>query len=276
MVEGLTMASINGKAAGETGWVTEYIESRVERGKQWRSRIEDHKELAKASRYVRILGREVRAVSISDVNPCGHLRDKNDKKIDNCKSLTDAIAQARSATERKPGANKPEQRVQAFLIRSALQNELQFGRFHRFLPDFSEIFDELIFVTDELAVKPGEGNKECRADIVALGGKGGRFFPVFIELKNERLLEKLKCQLNNASKWLWKNEQARVPFAHFLSEVSGVPLEAIDQDETAARKMLIWPRSPSAREAKSVNEARQAGFLIVDFEPTYLFSRKTP
>jgi hypothetical protein len=269
MVGGLTMALINGNVASERGWVTEYIESRVERGKEWHSRLKAHMKLAKASRYIRILGREFRPVSISDVNPCGHLRDIGDREIPSCGSLEDAIAKAHSATERKPGANKPEHQVQAFLIRAALQNELQFGRFHRVLPDFSDVFDELIFVTDELSMKNGE----VRADIVALGGSGGQFFPVFIELKNERLLSKLKRQLNDADEWLWRTAQARDPFSRFLSAVSGVPLENIRQDEEAARKMIIWPKSRSGNEAITVNEARE-GFLIVEFEPTYLFSRK--
>jgi hypothetical protein len=273
MVGGLTMGANDGNIVGHRDWVKEFIETRVERGKEWRCRLEDHKELAKASRYVRILGRTFRPVSISDINPCGHLRykDSNDE-IKSCPRLNDAIKRAGSATEQKPGANKPEHQVQAFLIRAALQNVSQFGRFHGVLPDFSNVFDELIFITDELSMNNGK----VRADIVALGGSGGQFFPVFIELKNHRRLSELKRQLNDADKWLWKEAQARDPFSRFLSAVSGVPLENIRQDEEAARKMIIWPKSRSGNELITVNEARdKGGFLIVAFEPTtYLFSSK--
>lgn len=267
------MGSTDESIAGEKDWVEEYVVSREQRGKEWRCRLEDHKKLAKASRYIRILGREFRPVSISDVNPCGHLRDKDsDEKIDGCDAITDAIAKARCATERKPRGNKPEHRLQAFLIRAAMQNDLQFGQI---LPDFPDDFDELRFVTDEFAVKPGKNGTECRADIIALGRKGGWFFPVFIELKNERLLDQLKGQLNDVYRLLWKNDHARDPFRRFLSAVSGVPLEKIDQGETAAKKMLIWPKSLSGKEAKKVNEAREGGFLIVEFEQNYIFSRRT-
>ncbi len=270
------MVSYGGSIADEKDWVKEHIESRERLGKEWRCRLEDHKKLAMKSRYIRIKGRKFRPVSIGGVNPCGHLRDERDQEILECDSLEEAIAKADSATEQKPGANKPEHRLQAFLILAALQNPVQFGRFHRVLPDFSDEFDELIFITDEFSMKNGK----VRADIVALGGKGGRFFPVFIELKNYRGFDKLRDQLNNACEWLWKNDQARDPFRRFLSAVSGVALEKIDQEDKSARKMLIWPKSPSGKEAKKVDDARECGFLIVgfetlDFEPTYLFSRKT-
>jgi hypothetical protein len=269
MVGGLMMGTTDENIAGYKDWVKDNIESRVERGKEWRSQLKAHKDLAKASRYIRILGRDFRPVSISDVNPCGHLRDKDDEEIGNCPSLTDAIAKARSATERKPGADKPEHRVQAFLIRAAMQNDLRFGQV---LPIFSDVFDELIFVTDELAVKPGNEKKEYRTDIVALGGKREQFFPVFIELKNERLLGELKKQLDSAYNMLWKNDRAREPLRRFLSAVSGVELAKIDQE---ARKMIIWPKSLSGIESELVEQARNEGFLIVDFELTYIFSRKT-
>lgn len=267
---------MNIEDADSKDWVEEHIESRVERGRNWREQFKDHVKLAKASRYIRILGKGYRPVSIDDVNPCGHLRDKGENAIKHCPSLTkEVFAHVQSAKSERPGADKPEHRLQAFLIRSALRNELQFGRFHRVLPDFSDMFDELIFITDELAVKPGKDKNECRADIVALGGKDGQYFPLFIELKNERLLDELKGQLNNADKWLWKNEHARGPFSKFLSAVSGVPHENIDQTPDAAKKMIIWPQSLSGKEDSRVNEARKEGILIVEFKPTYEFSRKT-
>jgi hypothetical protein len=68
----------------------------------------------------------------------------------------------------------------------------------------------------------------------------------------------------------------RDPFRGFLSAVSDVPLEMIDQEKNAAKKMLIWPKSPSGNEAKKVNETRKKGFLIVDFERTYKFGRNPP
>jgi hypothetical protein len=215
MVEGLMMTSNEGNVAGDKDWVKEYIGTSVERGKEWRSQLDKHKELAKATRYIRILGGGFRPVSVSDTNPCGHLRDQRNQEIPSCDRLEEAIAKAGSAMEQKPEANKPEHQVQAFLIRAALQNALQFGRFHRVLPDFSDVFDELIFITDELSMKRGK----VRADIVALGGSGGHFFPVFIELKNHRLLDELKRQLNDACEILWENDYARSFQGFFVGSI---------------------------------------------------------
>ncbi len=253
-------------------WVEKYLESRIKRGEQWKDQLSDHKRLAKASQYVRILGDGFRAVSISDENPCGRLLDKDGNEIKKDVDLKVVIKNAKSVKKYKPRGNKPEHRLQAFLIRAALQNEQEFGRFHHLLPMLKNTFDEIIFVTDELAIKPGKGQEERRADIIALGSKDGEFFPVFVELKNDRLLTELKDQLNGASKLIWEDERARAPFRRFLSAVSGVEIDRIRHDAGAARKMLIWPKSASGEEVRRVSEARQEGFLIVDFEPTYFFS----
>ena len=93
------------------------------------------------------------------------------------KSLDTAIKNADAAAPanaKKPGNKKPEHVVQAGLIHHALTHHMLLNER---LNGFSESFDELIFVTDEL--KAGD----IRADIIALGGKGGKYFPVFIELK---------------------------------------------------------------------------------------------
>jgi hypothetical protein len=245
-------------------WIAEHIESRISRGTQWREELPEHARLAKDFRYVRILGDGFRPVSISIINPCGHLNDKKGDAIRKCRTLAEAVEKAKSANrdEHEPGTDKPEHRVQAYLIREALREGL---RFHQAFQGFGKEFDELIFVTDELNVEAGEG--KLRTDMIAVGGKNGGYFPVFIELKNGRELKELKRQLINADTMLWKNDKARGVFVKFLNAVTGV-----DVDTSAeAKLMLIWPRSPSGKESKDVKAARTVGFLIADFEPSYLF-----
>jgi hypothetical protein len=245
-------------------WIAEHIQSRISRGRQWREELTAHAKLANDFRYVRILGNGFRPVSISIINPCGHLNDKFGKEIDCCHTLAEALEKAKSADrdEHEPGADKPEHRVQAYLIREALRQGL---RFQQAFQGFSNEFDELIFVTDELNLEAGEN--KLRTDMIAVGGKNGAYFPVFIELKNGRELTTLKRQLENANTMLWKNDEARGPFAEFLNAVTGVDVGTSGE----AKLMLIWPKSPSGRESKDVKEARRNGFLIADFEPSYLF-----
>ena len=64
-----------------------------------------------------------------------------------------------------------------------------------------------------------------------------------------------------------KNDEARGMFAKFLSAVAGVSVDT----SAEAKLMLIWPKSPSGSESETVKEARRDGFLIADFEPSYLF-----
>lgn len=244
-------------------WIAEHIESRILRGKQWREELLEHAKLANDFRYVRILGNGFRPVSISVVNPCGHLNDKDGGEITYCPTLAEALEKAKSANrnEHEPGTDKPEHRVQAYLIREALREGL---RFHQAFQGFGMEFDELIFVTDELNLEAGEN--KLRADMIAVGCKNGAFFPVFIELKNGRELTTLKRQLNNANTMLWENVEARGMFAKFLNAVAGVEVDT----SAKAKLMIIWPKSPSGNESPSVKEARR-GFLIADFEPSYLF-----
>ena len=138
-------------------------------------------------------------------------------------------------------------------------------RFHQSFQGFGNEFDELIFVTDELNLEAGEN--ALRADMIAVGGRNGAYFPVFIELKNGRELTKLKMQLNKANEMLWENEETRIVFAAFLKAVAGVEVDT----SAKAKRMIIWPKSPSGNESESVKKARREGFLIADFEPSYLF-----
>ncbi len=240
-------------------WIAEHIDSRISRGRLWREELPEHARLAKDFRYVRILGDGFRPVSISAINPCGHLIDQFGHEINCCHTLAQALEKATSANreEHEPGADKPEHRVQAYLIREALLNGL---RFHQVFQGFGKEFDELIFVTDELSLEAGED--KLRADMIAVGGVNGTYFPVFIELKNARQLAVLKGQLNNANTMLWTNDEARGTFAKFLNAVTGVDVDTT----TNAKLMIIWPKSPSGNESESVKKAREEGFLIADFE----------
>ena len=245
------------KLARGENWVARHIGSRVDRGREWHEKFGALKELAESSRYIRILGNGFRPVSISGLNPCGHLRDGKGE-IECLPTLDLATVAARNATEEKPGNNKPEAQLQAFLIRAAMRNDLDLSPVLRQFPD---VFDQLLFVTDELSL-----NAKVRADIVALGCKADACFPVFIELKVGRHLTKLMEQLDNACKALWDCEETRTHFSEFLSAVTGKPLDRVRQTPDAACKMLIWPKSESGKEHQRVKAARKDGWLIVDFE----------
>ena len=144
---------------------------------------------------------------------------------------------------KKPRNKKPEHVVQAGLIQYALLHDMQLNGF----PDF---FDELIFVTDEL--KAGD----IRADIIALGGKGGKYFPVFIELKGirsfKRVLEQLRAAQQEAAK-------VRCSFVEMLVKGTGKTVETISFDEY--KLLVVWPGAPSGEgNASILNAVAEEGF----------------
>lgn len=240
-----------GKLASNPKWV-EYIKSRIDRAKQWREEMPDHEGLAEKYRYVRILGKSFRAISISPTNPCGRLIKKGgNKPVEGKPSIKAAIQSAFNAEDYAPNADKKELKIQAFLIRHALMNG---QKLHSILKGFDDQLDELIFVTDELSTG------ELRADIIALGCKNGRYFPVFIELKVKRELKRLMAQLEGAKALM---NIAGDDFVKVLSAASGVPYDKISFNDH--KLMIVWPPVSGGKEANRVEEARSRGFLFAEY-----------
>ena len=240
-------------------WV-KYIESRIGLARQWRTKLPEHQRLAQNSRYVRILGKGFRAISISRENPCGRLiRMDNGQPVEGNATIEGAIQSADNSlqvgdqNDFRPSAKKREHEIQASLIRHALLNNQLFGDL---FDDFSDVFDELIFITDELSTG------KLRADVIALGRKSETYFPVFIELKVSRDLTRLKEQAEEAKNLM---KIAGDVFIEMLSAASGVPKAKISFGDH--RLMFIWPKSTSGRESDDVANAREAGFITSHFVP---------
>jgi hypothetical protein len=241
----------------------------INRGKllsPWRAQQESMKKLAGEFIYIRVGGERYRPISIHFDNPCGSLlrRSGNGGQIGGNKSLEIALENASAAApadKKKPGNRKPEHVVQAGLIQYALLNDMRMqGR----LNGFSDYFDELIFITDEL--KAGD----IRADIIALGGKNGKYFPVFIELKGIRSFNRVLEQLIAAQQEMSK---IRDSFVEMLVNGTGKAIESISFDEY--KLLVVWPGAPSgkgnASAAKAISEPRlesARGHLLLGEFPT--------
>jgi len=240
----------------------------VKRGKlldDWRSNQQIMKELAEKWIYIRVRGDKYRPVSIHPDNPCGSLKRLNGSgsEIGGTQSLDTALKnadEAAPANAKRPGNKKSEHVIQAGLIHHALQHDMLLnGR----LNGFSDFFDELIFVTDEL--KAGD----IRADIIALGVKGGKYFPVFIELKAIRSLKRVLKQLVEAQK---KTAKVKSSFVEMLVKGTGKTASSILFDEY--KLFVIWPKAPSGKGkasaakavAEPVFESAQRHLLFGEFE----------
>lgn len=238
-----------------------------ERGRlliKWRGNLPLMKTLADKWIYIRVSGDKYRSISIHPDNPCGSLRRLNGsgntiggtKRFDSAVRNTDA---ADAANAIKPGNKKPEHVVQAGLIHHALRHDM---RLDSRLSGFSGFFDELIFVTDEM--KAGD----IRADMIALGKRDGKFFPVFIELKATRSFD---CVINQLIVTQQETAKVKSVFVEMLANATGETTSNIFFDEY--KLVVIWPEAPSgngiASAAKAVVDPRfdsgKGHFLLGEF-----------
>ncbi len=239
---------------GTAAWIGG-IEKRAQLFNAWRADLAALRRLAARDFYVRVGGAGYRPVSLSPFNPCGRLcRKGSGAVIGSAVSMSAALSSAEEAEVAefyRPRNAKPEHQMQAALIRHALMNDLSL---HDLADGFSDVIDELVFVTDELAAG------HIRADIIALGGMQGRYFPVFIELKAVRALGRLIKQLEAARNAM---KLAGDSFLQLLENATGKPRSCISFDD--AQLLIIWPESPSGREMDIVAQATAGKFLVATY-----------
>ncbi|MBU1117320.1 MAG: hypothetical protein KKE09_19530 [Bacteroidetes bacterium] len=233
--------------------ITALAKTRKENG-EYCFKVNDH------MRYVRI-STKFRAVSLDRENPCGHLLNQQGKKINGTKKITTAINHARSELNKnhKPGNQKPEHQVQAFIIWQAITcpNELPTTL------GIKEKFDSLLYVTDELSLN------DIRADIVLLGVKGSRCHPVLIELKKARNAKVAK-QLDAAKDTLEKVESE---FRQFLEAATGLQ---VGGNFLNFSRVIIWGKSLNPRKdtAEKIKD-----YLAIQYEKVndeFRFSVESP
>lgn len=211
-------------------------------------RRNDAAKLAHAHRYIRVGGNGFRAISIDPRQPCGELHGFPGS----VKSFSDALDRLKnlpvSDDPGSPGNNKGEHRLQAYLIRMALTQSDGMPK----LLACDDLFDELVFVTDELNF-----DNVVRADMVFLGRKGDTYFPALVELKMQRDLDRLTKQLANAEAIVNAHPEAMSGFIS-AAVAPDLILDAQQIDVSATRSIIIWPRlddpSRASRKVKAWTE----------------------
>ena len=241
--------------------LSDYIQYRIDNAPKWRSRLNELKNLAKNGRYVRLNGDGFRAISITDENSCGSLYISENARVTAKKDIGEAFRLGISANHiRIPKNKKGEHKIQAHIIRHAMESGLSFkGLFS----GFDEIFDDIIFICDEFSAITDD--MRIRADIIALGKKGNDYYPIFIELKNRRSLKELGGQLKDASTLL--RGDSRPLFIKYLRAIAGVPESAkIHDNAEDCKVMIIWPNLVSGKNLHTVdNFANQPNHYIAEF-----------
>ena len=215
-------------------------------------------------KYVRIGGNGFRAVSVAKDTPLTGFAKSSVKTWDTVKGH---FAREAGSVEGK----KEERRLQAFMIRHALRNNKSLvsliGKTIK-----SESFDDILFSFDEISLGDKKhpitfntvfNNEEkgiIRCDLLCVAKKEGKGYPLLIELKYSRHLGRLLEQLEEFSKQI--SEEYREEFEQLLKSDVG-----FEVDCSTVYQMMIWPSTPSGREAKNTRDMLIKSDVVV-FEYT--------
>lgn len=185
---------------------------------------------AKENKYIRIGGKGYRAVSLCEETPLCGFSKNNSPNIETIKKHF-----TNTNNLEKPKKPVQERKIQCWLIKNALINNRNL--INKSILSKSKYFDRLIFALDELSLD----DKKVRCDILTIGSKGNKTFPVLIELKSARLKTELTNQLEKFCEEIKKDKEA---LCNLLKTCTGIEQD-IDMGEV--KKMIIWPKSESVK-----------------------------
>lgn len=206
-----------------------------------------------SKRYIRINSKGYRVVSLDYENPCGALYSSSGEEITETTNIQEAREQLSKELENHELINKdkPEHRLQAFIIHTALTRPEGISLFLGCKAEF----DELIFIDDEFTIE------NIRADMIFLGRKGNNYFPVFIELKVARFAKELQKQLENIHDYLEKYDTA---FIKYLSSASGISKDKIDYSKS--KQVAIWPDGGKNKRNNNELTKSKSNIIIIGYK----------
>lgn len=216
----------------------------------------DHAAWAAGKRYVRINGGGVRPISLCLRSPCGALQGfpSSVRPTLNLHKGKEAPIKKREFSN-----TKPEAQVQAALIEHA-------KRWPHALPaqlHLADEFEEIRFVNDEMSL-PG-----IRPDVILVGLKGQRWYPIFVELKAGRDASTLIKQLKNIVEEIIGDPETERAFKAFVDAAANLSGEvdtdaaAHDIDVRGAVKLMIWPSATGI--PRPLDAVWAAGIRVLEF-----------
>jgi hypothetical protein len=231
-------------------------------------------EEAKHDRYVRINGESYRAVSLADDSPLSKFANSGSCEL---ATIRQHFNKTPAPKNEEWLEKKRERRLQSRIIQQALINNRNLLTGSIFGKALEDMFDELVFALDEVSFgdvrhRPLEEDRNnSRCDLVAIGRIGSEVFPVVIELKSERSLDRLLVQLDDASNEILDHLPQ---FSSLLNALTGMSVS-----KAVVRKILVWPAlvsgRPDRKETVDICEKREkAGMLFVEYSPNKFSSPK--
>ncbi len=203
-------------------------------------------------RYIRIGGNGFTAVSLNHDRPLLGFDSGTVKSIETVKGHFS------KSIEGKPGKPTPERHVQCWLIKQAINHQLDLKG--ELCPDDSE-YDELLFALDEVSFGDKKHPQIMRCDILAVGVHHGNNFPVLIELKSSHYLDRphgLLGQLQDYQDGMKK----------FKPQIETLLKNCVNKkvDFSKCGKIIIWPRLSSGKVSnKTFDKCKEESVGIIQY-----------
>jgi ribonuclease J len=243
----------------------------------------DTAKLAKQDRYIRICGESFRAVSLRDGYPlCGCAKSGTEQLA--------IIDRQFDLFDNKPNdlklsvlEKKKERALQSWIIKQSLIHNRDMMIL---LKQEKGSFDKLLFALDEVSLGdknhpvrsvPGlrlnisSSTTAVRCDLLAVGKKDGKIFPVIIELKSSRNKKDLIAQVDNFAELICRFRDYFLPL---LETCTGLQI-----NDYTPRKIIIWPKPETSKPItqKHQEELTDAGISVLEYtdqkneSPRYVF-----
>jgi len=250
------------------------LSERIEKMAAWAIQRKEHLHndrdlMASKGQYIRIGGNGFRAVSVSKDHPLvGYAKGS-------VKTLNTVLKHFESTHQlKKVEGVKEERRLQSWMIREALLGK---GRLDTFIGNefgCDTTFDEIHFVMDEISlgdrnhklpltitekgeVKSIEGIIRC--DLLAVGVKEGKAYPILIELKYDRSLGRLLDQLREFSNLI--TGEFRDEFQKLLTACLGREVVC-----STCYEFLVWPEASKGERLDTIQTLKKSSVKVLEYK----------
>lgn len=238
-------------------WRLEQMIERAEKLNEIKGEVKKHAE--KYDRYIRVAGESYTLVSLSNVSPLLASGRGEQKKLEE-------VLNQINDPELKPVVKSKEQlkalkerRLQSYLIKEALLNERSLiVAFDINKNKLREEFTELLFAFDEVSLGDTDHEPIIRCDLLCVGVKEDKAFPVVLELKAEsatskKVWEELERQTRDFAKHVYNPKFSQL-FARLLKAQTG--LDVIEPTPQNVKKMVIVARDDYQGQSAGAYNAR--------------------
>lgn len=152
------------------------------------------------------------------------------------------------------GRPTPEKRLQSWLIRDAYKHDRKLAAINNASTEADDPV-ELVFVTDEISLPVPSGKIVC--DILALRVDHGRCTPVLLELKTDRMLQRLVKQVDDFAALIDKHRDL---FADLYAALLGHDVKFDGPTE----KWIVWSRAGADVDPREA-ELLERGIRVVGY-----------